>query len=247
MKKYFALLMFIPIISLTNCTDNDDELDPDRLSTVVVDRTIEKGGVIACAASSKTNADQVLVFFYPKQGATDFRLYETTETEIDEEDYGQYTIVKDTTITDVFNGYLKRFEREALPEKWVIITYELEEQLRISNPIRLKRQTKATVWSSTLTIDQNTALMPKFTWATNTTSDNEIYFQVVTDTNNNLLSGTYTTENTFQYYNTGNVTLNITENTPPALINNENYNFTLMDISKDNWVNRVIESAFIAN
>lgn len=48
------------------------------------------------------------------------------------------------------------------------------------------------------------------------------------------------------YYNTSNVVLNITTQTPPSLIVGNNYNFTLMDVSEDNWVNLVIQKTFKA-
>ena len=83
-------------------------------------------------------------------------------------------------------------------------------------------------------------------WEDNPFGDNAIYFQVVSDESDNLLSGTYTYENQFQYYNTNNVVLNVTTKTPPNLVLSENYNFTVMDVSLDNWVNWVIEKPFIA-
>ena len=82
--------------------------------------------------------------------------------------------------------------------------------------------------------------MPKFSWINNQFGDNAIYFQVVSDAQNNLLSGTYTVENEFQYYNTSNVVLNITTEEPPLLSIGALYNFTLMDVSTDNWVNLFI-------
>ena len=87
--------------------------------------------------------------------------------------------------------------------------------------------------------------MPQFSWATNALGDNAIYFQVISDAEDNLISGTYTTESQFQYYNTSNVVLNITQGVPPALVSNATYNFTLMDVSLDNWVNLVVQKPFI--
>ena len=81
--------------------------------------------------------------------------------------------------------------------------------------------------------------MPIFTWPDNLVGDNAIYFQIVSNDNNDLLSGTYTKENQFQYYKLDNVTLNITQQNPPSLQNGITYKFTLMDVSTDNWVNAV--------
>ena len=75
---------------------------------------------------------------------------------------------------------------------------------------------------------------------------NVIYFQVISDANNTLISGTYTIDKWFQYYNLANIVLNITIGTPPNLIPSDEYNFTLMGVSEDNWVNLVVEKSFIA-
>jgi hypothetical protein len=66
----------------------------------------------------------------------------------------------------------------------------------------------------------------------------------VSNARDELLSGTYTIESRFQYYKTDNVVLNITQGIPPSLIAGANYNFTLMGVSADNWVNTLIEKSF---
>ncbi len=229
---------------LASCT-NDDELQLDnKLSTYVLNRTIVIGEVIACAASD-TNTNDVLVFYYPEYGALNIRLYETVDDEVDKNEFSNYVIIETQPIP-FFNGYLGKIVRNNTTEKWIIITFELNGEIKISNPIRTKQIVKPTVWSDKVTIDQQTTIMPKFTWENNAFGDNAIYFQVVSDTQDNLLSGTYTFENQFQYYNTTNVVLNITTETPPNLVLGSFYNFTLMDVSEDNWVNTVIEKTFEA-
>ena len=88
--------------------------------------------------------------------------------------------------------------------------------------------------------------MPKFVWEDNAVGDNAIYFQVISDDQNNLISGTYTYDNYFQFYDLENVVLNITTQTPQPLTLNQEYNFTLMDVSEDNWVNWVVLKTFEA-
>lgn len=225
-----------------SCT-NDDELQLDnKLSTYVLNRIIETGAVIACAASDKdTNA--VLVFYYPETGASDIRLYETIDAEVGKNEFSNYSEI-DTEPIPFFNGYLEKIVRNSTSEKWIIVTFELNGEIKISNPIRTKQTLKPTVWSDEVVINQESSTMPKFTWENNAFGNNAIYFQVVSDAQDNLLSGTYTYENQFQYYNTFNVVLNITTQTPPALSIGTSYNFTLMDISEDNWVNTIIQKTF---
>ncbi len=216
-----------------------DGIDDDAiLSSYVLNRTIEKGAVIACAGSSE-NTSKVLVFQYPVNGATNTKLYETETINVDENDFSNYAKVA-IEGSPFFNGYLQQFDRNLNVEKWIIVTHELNGEIKISNPIRTKQQSKVSKWTDAVEIDQQTSMMPRFSWEKNQLGDNAIYFQVVSDAQNNLLSGTYTIENTFQYYDTSNVVLNITTATPPILSIGTEYNFSLMDVSEDNWVNLFI-------
>ncbi len=222
---------------LISCTK--DSIDDDAiLSSYVLDRTIEKGAVIACAGSSE-NTSTVLVFQYPVNGAINTKLYETETINVDENDFSNYAKVA-IEGSPFFNGYLQQFDRNLDVEKWIIITHELNGEIKISNPIRTKQHSKVSKWTDAVEIDQQTSMMPNFTWEKNQFGDNAIYFQVISDAENNLLSGTYTIENTFQYYDTSNVVLNITTATPPILSIGTEYNFSLMDVSEDNWVNLFI-------
>ncbi len=236
------LLKFIfAFIIITSCSkSNDDEVSVNNLEGYINNRIIETGAVIACAASEQdTNA--ILVFFYPEEGATNIQVFETETTSIDNTDYINYTKI-DLISEPFFNGYLGKFTRITSEEKWIIVTFELNGEIKLSNPIRSKQITKPTVWNDAVTIE--TTLMPSFDWEANVLGDNAIYFQVLSNAQNDLLSGTYTLENQFQYYKLSNVVLNITTQTPPELQNNTLYNFTLMDVSIDNWVNLVSQKAF---
>jgi len=135
--------------------------------------------------------------------------------------------------------------RTTAKEKWVIITFLENNTLHLSNPIRLKHKSTPTEFTDTVMIDLTTPEHPIFSWEDGLFKDNAIYFQVISDANNTLLSGTYTTEKTFQYYDTAHVILNITNDPPPNLIPSALYNYTLMGVSEDNWVNLFIEKNFI--
>ena len=237
--KYIALC-FAALLSCSE--DNDDVLQ--TLATYTQGLVIEMGAVIACAASDKNTGD-ILVFFYPEFTASDIRFYETNNTQVDENDFKNYTRNL-LNAEPFFKGYLGKFTQSASNEKWIIITFKLDGEIKFSNPIRSKQISKPSVWNAEVVINQSQSGMPIFNWANNPVGDNAIYFLVVSDENDNLLSGTYTYENQFQYYNTSNVVLNITSQTPPDLVLSENYNFTLMDVSLDNWVNWVIQKQFIA-
>jgi len=240
MKYLNLFLLFILIIS---CSKDDDSVAVDTLESYVLNKTVETGAVIACAASEE-NSNDVLTFYYPKIGATNVKLYITEGIDVNPLNYSKYMYLKAAS-TPVFNGYLGRFKTNKAVEHFVIISYELDNEIKISNPIRTKQHTKETYWSDEVTVNQEDILMPKFSWENNQVGDNAIYFQVLSSVNNDLISGTYTTENNFQFYSLTNVVLNITMATSPELVVNTNYNFTLMDVSEDNWVNLVHQKTFI--
>ncbi|NMH87285.1 hypothetical protein [Flavivirga algicola] len=235
----YIIVCFLILVSCSN-----EEETASTLSAYTQGRITEIGAVIACAASDGVNND-ILTFYYPETGATDIRFYQTNDVNVDHSNFSNYsrTLLNSSPF---FNGYLGKFTQAFDNEKWVIVTFELEGEIKISNPIRTKQISKPTIWMDDVDIDQNESGMPHFTWIDDVVGDNAIYFQVISDAQNNLLSGTYTFENHFQYYNIDNVVLNITTQTPPDLTLNANYNFTLMDVSEDNWVNLVINKKFIA-
>lgn len=226
-----------------SCSSSDDMLKLD-LASYLLNKTIETGAVIACAASDE-NTNEVLTFFYPESGASHIRFYETENVQVDKNDFSNYIKVN-LQSEPFFNGYLGKFTQSPTNEKWIIITFELNNEIKISNPIRSKQNTKPTVWNDNVLVNQDENGMPNFTWENDAFGDNAIYFQVISDVQNNLFSGTYTYDNHFKYYNTENVVLNITTQTPPSLVIGDNYNFTLMDVSEDNWVNWVILKTFKA-
>jgi len=234
-----------------SCSKDDDVQVDNTLSTYMVDntlstyilnKTIETEAVIACAGSD-LDTNNVLVFYYPETGASNIRLYETVDAEVDNNKFSNYSRIEIEELP-FFNGYLEKFIRNSEIEKWIVVTYELNGEIKISNPIRTKQFSRPSVWSDDVIINQETSAMPNFIWQHNAFGDNAIYFQVISDAQNNLLSGTYTFENEFQYYNTDNVVLNITIDAPPSLSIGTIYNFTLMDVSEDNWVNTIIQKAF---
>lgn len=229
-----SIVVFFSLILLSCSNDDDNSMPSNVLAEYLMGQVIETGAVIACAASEE-NTNNILAYYFPRAGATSIRFYETETASVDKLDYTKYKEIA-LESEPFFNGSLGKFTREASVEKWIIITYELNNEIKVSNPIRTKQIQKPTVWNDEVTIDQTNPLMPIFNWELNAVADNAIYFQVISSINNDLISGTYTLENTFQFYNLSNVVLNITEGVP-QLENTTDYNFTLMDVSLDNWVN----------
>ncbi len=94
--------------------------------------SVEIHGVIACAANG-AQADNLDVFFYSPSGASIFRYFESTDQGIDEWDFNNYREVA-LTKEDVFNGYLKKFIKTSSTENWLVVTFEKDGKLFVSDP-----------------------------------------------------------------------------------------------------------------
>ncbi|MEM8847689.1 MAG: hypothetical protein AAGD17_11360 [Bacteroidota bacterium] len=244
--KHYKTTFTLILLTLLSCSSSDEEgivLDDNQLDTFLEGREVVSDNVIACAASNR-NPEEVSVFLYPRSNVTNIRYYETANAEADKNDFSLYTR-QELPLLDVFNGYLVRYEVVPEEEKWVIVSFEEEGAIHISNPIRLKQLSKPTEYlSENVMTDFSMGNMPEFTWMDGVFTDSRIYFHVVTNALNDFLSGTYTFERRFQYYKLDNVVLNITEETPPNLTPETPYNFTLLAVSEDNWVNLFSEIPF---
>ena len=253
--KYFNIL-FLAILLFSSC-DDEVVLTPLPSSNLAEyleenpDMRLVRDSLIACAASMQdVNAEfPISIFFLPEGNASNFRYFETENIEDDNSDFGKYEEMVLGT-EPVFNGYLRSFPRAAITENtWGLVTFERDGNIHASNPIRLKYNNLPTEYSSDLvTIDQSQPLSPLFTWEDGSIDENEIYFQVISESNGDLLSGTYTYEKSFRFYDLSNVILNIRDVEPvPILESGENYGFLLMAVSIDNWVNLIVEKGFMTN
>lgn len=241
MNRFILLIGSFMLVSCsTDQVDNEGTLE-----SFFEDSEVVMDNVIACAASNE-NDGLISVFFYPRDGATNLQYFETKNVDGNKNDFSSYK-QKVVPLIDLFNGYLKKFEVSVSSEKWVIVAFEEEGKIHLSNPIRLKQIAKPTEYlPENLMVDTATT-MPIFSWMDGTYDDTKIYFQVISDSQKNLISGTYTFEKMFQFYKLDNVVLNITKGTPLELEQNMTYRFTLMAVSEDNWVNQFSEINFLIN
>ncbi|WP_298416890.1 hypothetical protein [uncultured Kordia sp.] len=239
----------ILILGTSSCSNDDQVFELDTygiLSNQLNNLAIEEGGVLAYAYSdATTNHEDVYLMYYVEDDAFNIKFYETESLDVDENEYSNYQQVIYQR-QSVFNGFFQQVVEFNATEKWMIITYRLNNVTKISNPIRIKHEQQPTIWESDgITIDQQVSGSPAFTWDVNPTNSNAVYFQIVSQAGN-VLSATHTNENQFQYYDTSNVGLDITEGTPPALTQGEYYYINLLDIGQDNWINRLLVVGFEA-
>lgn len=250
MKK----LIFLVVLSLSilACDNETPELPANSLTAYLVEKSsfAQSNRLIACAAGGQQGflEDQdfpVSVFFLPIENANNFKYFEASIDQ-DPADFSQYQSV-DLELVPVFNGYLQRFLHPGgETERWGRVVYESADSIHICNAIRIKLTQKPSEFAPELvSINQSDPTSPIFSWQDGQIVENEIYFQVVSDSNGNLISGTYTYEKQFQFYDLSNVVLNIRDVNPsPVLAPNEVYKFTLMGVSIDNWVNLIAEKEF---
>ena len=244
------LLLAIACIAW-GCDSNSTPPEPVNLLAYVGESPLPfSDQLIACAGGgaedmAKQPGTPVSVYYYPIEGATNFRYFETADINLDPADLSLYTEVE-LEDQPFFNGYLRRFLNVPLTsEKWARVVYETGDSLHVSNAIRLKYPVLPTTYDSTKVIVDNNGINPTFRWPEHDNPLDVIYFQVISDRNGNLLSGTYTFDKTFTFYNLDNVVLNIRDVSPaPALDLGETYKFTLMTVSSDNWVNLIAERTF---
>ena len=248
--KYFIFL--ITALYFTSCV-TEPRLDENILSEYLeLNDSLEIADLVACAGGKVDgllggSLEPTDVFFYPIEGATDFRYFET-EGVADSTDFSKY-IAKDLDNEPIFNGYLWKFNNTPFTgERTGIVTYRTPGNLHICQFIRLKTNIKPTERDNSLGEVIENGVTPSFTWQDGEINENVIYFQVISDKDGNFISGTYTIEKEFTFYDLSNVVFNITDPSfEPVLEPGMEYDFTLMGVSEDNWVNLLIEKSFSTN
>lgn len=250
--RYWLLLASISCYLISCDTSDEPDIPTNSLAAYFQKSELTPiNQLIACAAGGQKDflvdtEFPISIFFLPEGDAHHFRYFETETNEVDPNDHRSYQEVPLSDI-DVFNGFLRRFVRSGTNDnRWCIVTFENGDSLHYSNPIHLKFSELPTEYNpDLLEIDQSNPLNPKFSWADGSIDENVIYFHVVSDEENNLISGTYTVDKSFQFYELSNVVLNINPvNPPPTLEIDESYTFTMMGVSIDNWVNLIITAEF---
>lgn len=247
----YRWLIFACFVILYSCSENDSiPLNEDILSEYIeLNSTQERDFLIACAAGKEGGMhdnpeNPTAIYFYPVEGATDYRYFETTNIS-DSLDFEKYQRVN-LSLDPVFNGYLQRWNRSNFEgERMAIVTYITQGTLHISDPIRIKTNTKSTEVNPDLVDIELQDSLVDFEWQDGLIDENVIYFQVISNEQGDLISGTYTYDRSWTFYDTSNVVLNITNTEHPELISGNNYTFTMMAVSDDNWVNLLIQKPFL--
>lgn len=204
------------------------------------DFDVEETLAFACADESIDNL--TYIYFYPPEGATNIQYFETRNLQSVKTNLNAYN-KRILEMEDVFQGKLKRLLRIGEEDAFAIITFLVDDKFYQSEPISIKRQRLGTIYDNLVNLDFSTALQPKFSW--NPAVDNQFYHQVVSDVNDNFLTGTFTELPTFRYGSFNNV-IDVISLNIPDLVLNEDYKFTLFAIDVEFWVNVISTRDFVA-
>lgn len=261
--RIFKYLIFIALISTYGC-QNDDIAEvpscPSDFITYVeglgLNPTFDviKDSLIACAGSGQMGVlndpsnTPTSILFYPNGVVSDFR-YWTLNTSIDSD---PACLPFDRSMTDIelndsplWNGFLRKFQSNSQDELGVV-SYIRNNQVFVSNPIQIKTESQPTAFNPSPINITDTNTGKRFEWEAAPEGEDAIYFHVVADLQGNLISGTYTFDRHWTFYDLSNVVLNIREiDPPPTLIEGATYQFVVMGVSLDNWVNALWDTTFV--
>lgn len=206
---------------------------------------IQRDSLIACAASGQhgflqeASGQPVSVIYLPVPGSGEIWYFEADGAIADKSDLSQYQR-RSLETKPLLNGFLGKFTHPGGPgEATGIVATVSNGKLFLSNAIAIKSADQPTDFNpGDISIDTIDPLMPGFEWQASTRGQDAIYFHVVSDNQNNLVSGTYSFDRNFRFYDLSNVVLNINDTDPaPSLQPEEAYTFSVMAVSLDNWVN----------
>lgn len=176
----------------------------------------------------------ISVFFYNVDGASAATLFVKSE-EGSKDEFCYYSKAEEVPV--VFNGRMGRY---ALPKtysgKWVVVAYTTGTTYNVSEPILLRADTHPTIDISSKIIATGDSLEPDFNWLGDFVKGNALYFSFISNSNNDFISGVYTTERTWKFYDLSNVVHNVTPTMNPSLNSQDSYIYTNMGVGSDNWV-----------
>ncbi len=215
-----------------------------RLSDDIQNHLYQTDAIFAFAASCELDSNVIDIFVVVEENAEDIKFYETNSANVNPGFLSNYTLLEiQPTLSS--SDILWKFRHNFLREEWVIMTYRVENKIKLSSPIRIKNIIQQTQYLEDITINQEESTKPLFNWNVESYENNAFFFELMNNTEQEVLSLTLTNENRFRYFDLENVTLNLSNHIPPNLVLGDSYEFIVLDISIDNWINTVYSNNFI--
>ncbi len=249
-KEYLFTMLGVSEDNWINIVDERNFIPGNLQRYLNENASKEKKEAFAFGASANVeNPELTYLYYLPLAGASDLRYYETDAINVDENNFENY---RRQNLTDeaVFGGRFRRYLRAGSKrESWSIVTYVIEGVLYQSKPVKIKIESKPTEWilrDDGVAISYPQTLRPVFTWADGKINENSQYLKVLSDQSNTFITGVFTEQKSFTYYNEATITSKIHTVKPPALIFDDQYKIFIAGLSTDNWANLLIERTFKA-
>ena len=217
--------------------------------------TEQRDSLIACAFSGDhaflpagLGADaRILAYSYFPEG--EFFYFHSTDRTAPSDNLSHYVFRRPLGARSVADGFfevLPMVQPAAGAFERVMVVRVIGGTAYLSNTIFLKgTDVRTASFSGQLDMTAAAGGNPSFAWP-GEPGDNVIYFQLLTDGNDRVVSGTYTTEPRFTFYETINVVLNVSPGTPPTSLpaSGGPYRMTVMGVGENNWVNFMRDVGF---
>lgn len=211
--------------------------------------------LIACAFSGDhaflpedLGADvRILSFSYFQEG--EFIYFHSTDRVSASGDLDHYTFRRPLGAGSVAEGFfevLPMIQPAAGTFERMIVARVIGRTIYLSNPIFMRGADELTAaFPDALAIENEAQGTPTFTWP-ETPGNNAIFFQLLTQSDGQVVSATYTIDPEFTYYQPDNVVLNVSPGTPPAALpaTGGPHRMTVMGVGDDNWVNFIRDTDF---
>ncbi|GAB5417939.1 MAG: hypothetical protein Crog4KO_23130 [Crocinitomicaceae bacterium] len=240
------LTILLGLFILTSCNKKPEQSELEEFIAENQGRT--EDFLIACAAGDingfmGSTERPISVFFYNVDDASSAMLYVKSE-EGGKDEFCYYSRAEEIP-ESMFNGRMGRFSVSTeYNGKWVIVVYNTGDTYNVSDPIFIRADTHPTVDISSKIITQGSGSQPQFNWLSDFVKGNVIYFSLISNANNDFVSGVYTKEKYWNFYDLSNVVLNVTPTMNPTLDTQESYTYTNMGVGEDNWVRTFGSVAF---
>ena len=243
-------ILIFSVLVLLGCTKDVVSVRSDLESYIEDYKHLDTDYLIACAGGNNASfmgstETPISIFYYKVDGFEDVQIFETSDPNYT--DYSSYHKV-DLSHENLFNGRMGRFLSPSISNlRYMIVTYVTDSKIHISEPIRIDAATFPTVdIANELTIQED-SIHPIFNWQNDNVNGNVIYFSLVSDSNDNFISGIYTEVKNWQFYDLTDVVLNVTPTSNPVLDPSSSYQYIHMGVDDNNWVRSFTSKSFSTN
>lgn len=242
MKNTYLLALSL-ILFLFSCGESDSNSLQD-----FIDNKESSDELVACAATYLVFPIsgfeyRTAVYYKTLPGQSNLQLWYSEEYSQSIENYK----LIESSDQPQFSGFLGLIEDERQTGAF-IVSVNVGDEIIYSKPIEILTLDTKTVIDDAITIDFAQNLEPTFTWPTSSVDDQSIYFHLIVDLEQEeAISGTYSYETNFTFYDLQNVVFNVTEKVDPVLEPNKEYLIQIMDVSDNNWVTKISRTTFFTN